>query len=177
MLEIRLAKENEYPLVRKFYYSLIDAMENAEFAPGWKKDIYPEPEFLINSIRNSELYIGSIAENMVSCMVLNHLCNDGYRKIKWSAQAPDSDILVIHALGVAPAFGGRGMAKDMVQKAIDIAKEHHIKAIRLDVLRGNIPAVKAYTQMGFQYMGTVQMFYEDTGWTDFDMFEFVVCHE
>lgn len=174
MLQIRLAQESEYPLVRGFYHALIDAMKNAEFKPGWEKDVYPAPEFLMKSIRNGELYIGFTGETMVTCMVLNGQCNDGYKQIKWSVEADDSDILVIHALGVAPAFGGRGIAKDMVQKTFDVAKERHIKAIRLDVLGGNTPAVKAYTKMGFQCMGTVQMFYEDTGTTGFDLFEYIL---
>ena len=174
MLQIRPAQESEYPLVRGFYHALIDAMENAEFKPGWEKDVYPAPEFLMDSIRNGELYIGFIDEKMVSCMVLNNQYNEGYKEIQWSVDADDSDILVIHALGVAPAFGRRGIAKDMVRKAIETAKERHIKAIRLDVLGGNIPAIKAYTKMAFQHMGTVQMFYEDTGTTSFDLFEYIL---
>ena len=55
MPQIRPAQESEYPLVRGFYYALIDAMENAEFKPGWEKDVYPAPEFLTDSIRNGEV--------------------------------------------------------------------------------------------------------------------------
>lgn len=174
MLEIRLARENEYSAVRGFYHSLIDAMEHAEFRPGWEKDVYPAPEFLAESIRDDELYIGAIEESIVSCMVLNHKCNDGYSKIKWSVDVENKDVFVIHALGVAPEFGRRGIAKDMVRKAFDEARRQHIKVLRLDVLQGNTPAEKAYTNMGFQHMGTVQMFYEDTGWTNFEMFECVI---
>ena len=173
-MEIRLADKNEYPAVRTFYHSLIDTMENAEFRPGWEKDVYPTPEFLINSIKNDELYIGTIDGEIVSCMILNHECNDGYKKIRWSADAEDTDVFFIHALGVAPKFGKQGIAKDMVQKAFDAARQQHISILRLDVLQGNTPAVKAYTKMGFQYMGTVQMFYEDTGWTNFETFEYVI---
>lgn len=49
-----------------------------------------------------------------------------------------------------------------------------MKLIRLDVLGENVPAEKAYTKMGFQYLDTIQMFYEDTGWTDYKVFEFIV---
>ena len=174
MLEIRPATETEYPAVKGFYDSLIDAMENAEFGPGWKKDIYPAPEFLIESIRSGELYIGVMDEIIVSCMILNHECNDGYKEIKWSVDAKASEVFIIHALGVAPKFGKRGIAKEMVRKALDVAYRNSVKVLRLDVLRGNTPAVKAYTKMGFQSMGMVQMFYEDTGWADFEMFECVL---
>lgn len=174
MLEIRCAKSEEYPLVRNFYHKLIDDMADVAFHPGWKKDVYPSQDLLTNSIKAGELYIGTSDGEILSCMILNHQCNDGYREIKWTVDASDTEILVIHALGVAPAWGGRGLAKEMVDYALDIAKELQIKTVRLDVLSGNLPAIKAYTKMGFQYMGTVQMFYEDTGWTDFQMFEHLI---
>lgn len=49
----------------------------------------------------------------------------------------------------------------MVQKAIAIAEEIEMKAIRLDVLDGNIPAEHLYQGIGFQYLTTMQMYYED----------------
>ena len=174
MLEIRPASESEYGTVRAFYHALIDALEHAEFSPGWEKDIYPTPLFLMESIRNGELYMGIMDGEIVSCMVLNHKCNEGYQKVKWSVDASDKDVLFIHILGVAPEFGGRGIAKDMVRNAFDTACRQHINVLRLDVLQGNTPAVKAYTKMGFQYMDTIQMFYEDTGWTNYELFECVI---
>ena len=174
MLKIRKAKENDYSNVRDFYYDLIDAMENAEYSPGWKRDIYPTQEFLIESIQNGELFIGEDEENILSCMVVNHRYNDGYKEVKWNIDADDSELLVIHALGVHSKFSGQGIAKKMVQKVIEIAERDHIKVIRLDVLEGNIPAEKAYTKMGFQYLDTIQMFYEDTGWTGYKAYEYEV---
>ena len=155
---------DDYTSVRDFYFSLIDAMEDAEFKPGWQKDVYPTQEFLIKSIKNDELYIGKLEDKIVSCMVVNQEYNEGYNHITWSVQALDSELLVIHALGVHPAFSGQGIAKQMVQKVIDTARENH----------RNLPAEKAYTKMGFQYLDTIQMFYEDTGWTEYKIYEFII---
>jgi ribosomal protein S18 acetylase RimI-like enzyme len=41
-----------------------------------------------------------------------------------------------------------GLAREMVQYAIDLAKRNGKRAIRLDVLRGNLPAEKMYTSLG-----------------------------
>lgn len=174
MLQIRTADGRDYSNIRDFYYSLIDAMEDAEYKPGWEKDIYPTQEFLIRSIESNELYIGEMDGQIVSCMVVNHEYNDGYKDIQWSVEVKDSELLVIHALGVNSMFSGKGIAKQMVQQVIKIAHENNIKTIRLDVLEGNIPAEKAYTKMGFIYLDTIQMFYEDTGWTNYKLFEFIV---
>ena len=55
-----------------------------------------------------------------------------------------------------------------------MARSRCMKAIRLDVLKGNLPARRAYEKIGFQYRGTVPMYYEDTGGKEFEMFEIVV---
>ena len=174
MLQIRTAKNDEYSKVRDFYYLLIDAMKDAKYKPGWERDIYPTQEFLIRSIENNELYVGETDGQLVSCMVVNHEYNDGYKGIRWSVEADDSELFAIHALGVHPDFSGMGIAKQMVQEVIELAHKNQIKTIRLDVLGGNLPAEKAYTKMGFLYLDTIQMFYEDTGWTDYKLFEYIV---
>ena len=62
----------------------------------------------------------------------------------------------------------------MVQKAIELGKSAKAKAIRLDVLSGNYPAERLYRKLGFKYVDTVQMFYENSGLTDFLLFEYTL---
>lgn len=174
MLQIKIAQADEYDRVRDFYYSLIDAMRDAKYGPGWKKDIYPSRALLERSIEHGQLYIAWIDGQIAGCMIVNHEYNDGYKHITWSIEAADSELLVIHALGVHPMFSRRGIAGKMVREVFETARQNNIKAIRLDVLEGNIPAEKTYLKMGFKYLDTVQMFYEDTGWTNYRLFEYAV---
>ena len=71
-----------------------------------------------------------------------------------------------------PDYTGRGYAKALVQEAIALARKNHKKAVLLDVLGGNLPAQRLYTGLGFQYVSTVNMYYADTGWTDFLLYEY-----
>lgn len=98
----------------------------------------------------------------------------GYRSVRWSVEVPDEQLLVIHALGVQPRFAGRGMAKQMAVHVIGMAREKGIRTVRLDVLGGNLPAERAYTAVGFRYLETLQMYYENTGWTDYKVFELLL---
>lgn len=175
-MDIRTANENEYELVRGFYHSLITEMKasNSQYLPGWEIDIYPSPEYLRSSIDKKELYVGEVDGQFAACMVMNHDCNEGYKQLEWPTAAEPEEITVIHTLGVHPAFAGKGYAGEMVNKAIAVARDNSQKVIRLDVLKGNLPAEKLYIKNGFVKCGTVQMFYEDTGWTDFEMFEYVI---
>ena len=47
-------------------------------------------------------------------------------------------------------------------------------ALRLDVLGGNVPAERLYAGQGFERRGTVRMFYADTGWTDYGLYEYLL---
>ena len=79
--------------------------------------------------------------------------------------------MVIHMLGVHSDFTGRGFAKQMVRFALDLAKDAGMKVMRLDVLKGNVPAERLYPAMGFEYIETVPMYYDNTDWMDFELFE------
>lgn len=171
MFVIRPAQMTEYENVREFYHSLINAMKGAQYNPGWEIDIYPSQDFLRESIESQTLYIGKWDTEIASCMVLNRKCNKSYRAITWPSRLDQSECMVIHALGVHPDFTGRGLAKRMVQKAAAVARENGMKAIRLDVLAGNLPAEKLYEGQGFKKVQTVPMYYEDTGWTDYEGYE------
>ncbi len=77
--------------------------------------------------------------------------------------------MVIHMLGVHSDFAGKGLARKMVRFAVEEAKSRGMKAIRLDVLEGNLPAERLYVSEGFVYVDTLQLFYEDTGRTNFNL--------
>lgn len=173
-MNIITAKESHYEEVRKFYHSLIDNMKDSDFEIGWKKDIYPSPQFLQESIAGGELYIGLERDTIASAMVLNHKCNEEYKKFNWQTKASENEITVIHALGVHPLYSKKGYGKRMVKKAIEIALNNNQKFIRLDVLGGNVPAEKLYVSFGFKYMDTLKMYYEDTGWTDYKLYEYIL---
>lgn len=169
---IRHAKEQEFDLVRQFYHSLIDAMKNAQYKPGWEKGIYPSDTDLRKTLGLEELFIGLEGEQIISAMIMNHDANEGYIKVSWPTEAKPKEVTVIHALGVHPDFSGRGYAKELVAMALLTAKEQGQKAVRLDVLAENIPAERLYSGMGFRYVDTLQMYYKDTGWTQFKLFEY-----
>ena len=75
MFCIRIGKIEELGKVKDFYDSLIEKMQEAEYKPGWKKDIYPTREMLREALEKGELYIGEEAGKTVSCMILNRTCN------------------------------------------------------------------------------------------------------
>ena len=173
-MKIKEATADQYQAVRLFYHHVIDGIATMPYGAGWIKDVYPAPEFLRDSINNGELYVATEDEKIVAAMVLNHVGNDSYGEYNWPTEGEESEVTVIHALGVDPEKAGTGYGKKMVQFAIEVARQNRQKVIRLDVLKGNVPAEKLYSGMGFRYLHTMPMYYEDTGWTDFELYEYIL---
>ncbi len=169
---IRTVCTTEYEKLREFYHSLIDAMADRQYGAGWIKDIYPSCDMLKECIEAGEYYVAVEDDSIAGAMVVNHSFNESYKEFDWPTKAEDDEVTVIHALGVHPDFTGRGVAKQMIRFVIDKAKAEGQKAIRLDVLKGNRPAGKLYSGLGFKYLHTLKMFYVDTGWTDYELYEY-----
>lgn len=73
-------------------------------------------------------------------------------------------------------MSGHGIAKAMVRHAIDYSRQMGMKAVRLDVFEGDVPASHLYQSQGFIYQGSTAMYYPDTGWTIFDLFEYPIAY-
>ena len=170
---IRKAEKSEYEGIRDFYYQLIDDMAGMEYHPKWQKGVYPSEADLHTALDNSEICIYQEDGKIVAAMRVNHNATGGYEKVAWAVDAAKDEVTLIHILGVSLEHQGKGVAKKMVQHVIDTAREAKQKAIRLDVLMGNIPANRLYESMGFEYKERLSLFYEDTGLTEFDLYELV----
>ena len=168
---LRQAITSEFQKIRSFYHEMTDWLDTVPYGPGWKKDIYPAPEDLMSSIEKGELWVYENDGEYAAAMIVNSNPTDGYEKVKWNVDAKDNEVSFIHALGVHPEYQRKGVSTAMVNHAISLAKSKNHKAMRLDVLEGNLPAEKLYPKHGFCYITTLEIFYEDTGWANYKLYE------
>lgn len=173
-MDIRVAMPDEYKKVINFYYEMIDKMQSSEFHPTWKMGVYPTDDYLKELVLSGQLFLCLDGERIIGAMVINHDCNESYSKMSWEVDAAADEVTIIHLLCVLPEYGGRGLGKKMLSFAMAHAAEKNQKAIRLDVMEKNLPAIKLYDSMGFRRLETVCMFYESTGWTNFIIYEYEV---
>lgn len=157
--------------IRDFYWTLIDSMQRQRDKIGWEKGIYPSDEFIKNSLAKGELYTLSEGKKLCGCVILNSDCNQGYEGVKWSKNLKAEEILIPHALAVDAKIQKKGIGKILIKEVINTAKNQGKKAVRLDILGTNTMAEKLYTSVGFEFVDKKEMFYEDTGWTEYKMFE------
>lgn len=165
------ANEEDYASVKNFYWKLIDEMQSENDKIGWKKGIYPSDDYLKRSLADGELY-KLTDDKMYACVILNSVGNEGYAGVKWGIDCEENEVLIPHALAVAPSEQGQGIGTRLVNEIIRFARSEAKKAIRLDILGTNLLAEKLYTKCGFRFVEAKQLFYEDTGLTEYKMYEF-----
>jgi len=161
LLEIRIkpAQIAEYDIVETFYRILIESMRNSVFTPEWEMGVYPTEKILRDAITEQTLYLAYLRECLVGAMILNHEYAPEYENVKWQIDTGRDEIIFIHVLGGSAPYQGRGIAKQMVSYAIEMCKDNSFKAIRLEVLKKNIPAAKLYLSMGFKYIADIKIYY------------------
>lgn len=173
MKEIKKAQNSELNNVLDFYTEVVEQIQKMPFNRVWRKGGYPEPEFIQGFIENGELYLMNDGTEIIAAMALNHTI-EGYDDVKWKVQADADQVLVIHALAVSPDYMGKGYSKEMLRFAKETARRTGMKAIRLDVLPYNTPALKAYEGEGFEYIDTKTMHYGNSGIMQFKIYEYAI---
>lgn len=126
-------------------------------------------------VEQGELYLALDADDTVAGVVaLNNDAPDTYAQADWVVDATGPEILVVHALGVTPGFQGSGVARFLVDAALDVARDKGCRAVRLDTYVENLPARSLYSTHGFTDLGVHTLHYEGTDIDQFHLFERVL---
>lgn len=168
------ASESDFHIIQKFYWDVIDNIHKNNVNNenlGWEKGVYPSDDFIQGSLIKGELYTLTEKDILYACVILNSEHNEGYDGCAWGIVCDSTEVLTPHALAVNPELQGKGIGKIVVENILNIAKERQKKAVRLDVLSACKAAERLYTNCGFQFVEAKEMYYEDTGWTEYKMFE------
>lgn len=171
------AHEADFAAIQRFYWDVIDDIHKNNVRGetlGWEKGVYPSDAFLRGSLKAGELYTLTYGGTLCACVVLNSACNEGYHGCPWSIDCAPDEVLIPHALAVRPALQGQGVGAIVVEGILALARAAHKRTVRLDVLGACRAAERLYVRCGFRFVAAKDMFYEDTGWTEYRMFELVL---
>ena len=142
---------------------MCEVLGEKDFLPEGDKGGFPSDEMVKNAIAEKDQFIGIEDGQIVAAYIMNHDCDEAYHTVRWLTDAEDKEMVVLHALRVLPEYDGRGYSKQLVQHAIDTARERGLKSIRLDCIEGNDIPQKMYMSFGFAYVDTVEITYVDIG--------------
>lgn len=72
--------------------------------------------------------------------------------IAFYANQPETGIAYIPHIYVSPAYRGRGIFSQMLQRVVTNIKQKGYTSIKLEVSKDNMTAQKAYIKQGFQFL-------------------------
>jgi ribosomal protein S18 acetylase RimI-like enzyme len=114
---------------------------------------YPNGIVIGSDLRNKSLYGLIIDDHVVAAVVLDTKQSSKYAALKWGDKQEKP--ACIHRLAVRPEYQGKGLGKQLLQFAEDLARQQGRTSIRLDVFTGNPSAVSMYSRAGYQQVGEV----------------------
>ena len=171
---MQLATISDFDSIVAFYDDVIERTPSIGKHARWHKGKHPTAEGIRAYIEEGSMYLYKEQDIIVAAMALTMYQGEDYHAIEWLKQVQDDEVAVIHILAVSPDRQGTGIGSGMIRQAIELAKARGMKAIRLDVLATNTPAQKIYERLGFEYRGKQHLYAENTGWTDFYFFDYIL---
>lgn len=136
-----------------FYHQVVRYLEENVNYPHWNAD-HPSDESIAQAVADSLQYICIDNGKIVGAVVLSEDPEGHYEIGNWSRELKPGEFLIVHVLAVSPDHLHRGVGDLMVRECIALAKAEGYRAVRLDVVPGNDPAVRLYEKNGFTYAGS-----------------------
>lgn len=159
---LREASIEELDHLNAFYFEMNRVINTRTDKYNPNNPVFPSPEMVQEAILNHQQFVGTEDGRIACACIANHHCADAYDTANWQLALTRDAFWVLHALRVHPDFEGRGFARQMLEYIAGRAKERQLKALRLDVLEG-YSVEKLYHVRGFQYVDTIEIYYEDIG--------------
>lgn len=160
--------------IGRLYDDVCDYLSEHENYPGWRKGVYPSRDDAKAGILERSLYIAKDNHRIVGTVILRHKPEEGYKNVDWGTENDYDRIYVIYTLAVHPRAMRLGVGRKLLDFAEKTARKEGCVSLRLDVVKGNIPAESLYQQCGYKYVGTTSLGYEAYGLPWYNLYEKVL---
>lgn len=143
-MELRKAYESEIAAVSRIY----DVVRNGKFCV-WSEH-YPTMEHARADFEAGCLYVLTEGEEILGCASVEPVAEDDDLPV-W--RVCDGRHKEVSRVAIAPAHSGHGYARIMMELLIAELKRDGVTSIHLLAAKVNIPAVKTYKSLGFEFIG------------------------
>ena len=157
--------------ISRLYDAVCDYLCTHQNYPGWIKGVYPTGEDAKAGIEERSLYVAKEQNKIVGALILRHKPEEGYKNVAWASQSDYEKIYVVYTLAVHPDQMGLGIGEKLLDFAEEVARKEGCVSLRLDVVKGNLPAENLYRKCGYQYVGTTSLGYEAYGLPWYNLYE------
>ncbi|MFC3748088.1 GNAT family N-acetyltransferase [Paenibacillus sp. GCM10012306] len=148
---IRTAHKDELEEIMKLIAKCVKVMQGGG-SDQWD-EYYPNKEVIGNDIESGTLYVYEDNQAIAGILVLDENQAEAYETITWEQnQGPH---LIMHRLAVHPEVQGKGIARQLIAFAEELALQNGYTSIRLDTYAMNTRALELYPRLGYQLRGEI----------------------
>ena len=170
-MEFRKAHWDDVEELSSLFDDLCDYLQEHGNDPGWKKGEYPTREDALRGIRDSAMYVLTEQGRILGTVTLRHRGEEGYNNVEWFTENDYDRIYVVCTLAVHPTYLRMGIAQKLLESAEDVARKEGCISLRLDLVKGNLPAENLYRKCGYRFVGETSLGYEAYGLPWFHLYE------
>lgn len=174
MFSIEKAISKDILEVEQLYIAVCRQLALGNNYPGWTEGVYPTKEEAIEGLQANSLFVYRKQGRIAATMILNSDYEDGYNQASWNSKATKDEVLVIHTLAIHPDFNRQGIGHQLVDFVKEYGRTNGKKTIRIDVTKGNLPAIHLYEKEGFTYIDAIDLGRAEQGLPLFLLYEFVL---
>eukprot|EP01041_Mallomonas_annulata_P005605 gene5605-11318_t len=147
---IRIANYDDLVQIMNIVPHVIAAM-NACGNLQWS-EIYPLENNFKDDIDKNELWVAVLisTSEVVGFAALTTDQPPEYAEVGWDLR---ETVIVPHRLAVSPCHQKKGIAKALMNKAEDLAKQKGYSCVRVDTCSRNVNARKLIEKCGYNYVG------------------------
>ncbi len=168
---MNLVQAYDLETVKAHYIKVIENTPEIEKYARWVYGKHPTDEGLRSYIENGEMYLLMDQDTVAGMVVIVMHQGLDYEAVPWAEKLENDQVATLHLLAVCPEYRGRALGNTILELAGELAKQNGKKAMRLDVLESNLPAQRMYEKAGYVYRGKQRWYAENTGWTNFLLYE------
>ena len=157
MMEIRKCREEDIQAVTDFYDRTVEWLDAHINYPKWRYKIYPSLKYVRLMTEEGSQYMCIDQGKVIGAFVLNDNPHGAYEKGNWKQQLDPGSYLIIHTLATEPDMYRQGIATEVINFCIRMAEAGGYRAIRVDVVPDNVPAIRFYERNGFTWAGDADL--------------------
>lgn len=153
MISIRQAVAKDLDDIMAVYNSCVCGMI-ALGIDQWD-DTYPSREVIQKDLEIGDYYVGHLNNEIVSGIKIDRIQDQSYLSINWEDKS--NNFMVVHRLCAKESVWHKGVGKQMMKFAEQLAKKSGCTSMRLDTYINNPKAIDFYKRIGYKQLGHIKL--------------------
>lgn len=148
---IRRAVKNDIDIIMNMLPEIKKGMTESGNTQ-WDEN-YPLRSDIENDVNAGSLYVYIDEEGLEGFICINLTQPEQYKALKWAADAP---AMVMHRMAVKPSARHKGIAKQFMAYAEELAEAYSIHFIRTDTCADNTKMQQLFGKAGYVLRGDIR---------------------